>query len=47
MEIREKIQQGKLQQKIEDYTLEKDEILMYMGIIYVPNSQMLKNMILK
>jgi hypothetical protein len=27
--------------------LEKDGILMYRGIIYVPNSQELKNMILK
>jgi hypothetical protein len=38
MEIIKKLQQGILQQKIEDYKLENDEILMYRGIIYVPNS---------
>jgi hypothetical protein len=47
MEVREKIQQGNLQQEIEDYKLENDEILIYMGIIYVPNSHELKNMILR
>jgi hypothetical protein len=36
-----------LQQKNEDYKLEKEEILVYRGIIYVPNSQELKNMILR
>jgi hypothetical protein len=40
-----KLQQGKLQHKIEEYKLDKDEILMYRGRIYVPNSQELKNMI--
>jgi hypothetical protein len=47
MEIITKLQQGILQQKIEDYKLENDEILMYRGRIYVPNSQELKNMILR
>jgi hypothetical protein len=42
-----KLQQGNLQQKIEEYKLVNDEILMYRGIIYVPNSQELKNMILR
>jgi hypothetical protein len=42
-----KLQQGNLQQKIEEYKLDKDGILMYRGIIYVPNSQELKNMILR
>ena len=36
-----------MQQKIEEYKLNNDEILMYRGIIYVPNSQELKIMILK
>jgi hypothetical protein len=45
-ELVEKLQQGNLQQKIEEYKLYNDEILMYMGRIYVPNSQELKNMIL-
>jgi hypothetical protein len=39
MEIKTKLQQDNLQQKIEDYSLENDEILMYRGNIYVPNSQ--------
>jgi hypothetical protein len=42
-----KLQQGILQQKIEDYKLENDEILMYRGRIYVPNSWELKNLILR
>ena len=37
----------KLQQKIEEYKLDNDEILMYRGIIYVPNSHELKNLILR
>jgi hypothetical protein len=40
------IQQGKMQQKIEDYELREDEILMFRGRIYVPNVQDLKNMLL-
>jgi hypothetical protein len=46
-ELVAKLQQGKLQEKIEEYKLDNDEILMYRGIIYVPNSQELKNMILR
>jgi hypothetical protein len=46
MELKEKLQQGNLQQKVEDYKLENDEILRYRGIIYVPNSRELKNLIL-
>jgi hypothetical protein len=42
MEIKKKLQQGILQQKSEEYKLEKDEILMYRGRIYVPNSKELK-----
>jgi hypothetical protein len=47
IELVAKLQQGILQQKIEDYKLGDDEIIMYRGRIYVPNSQELKNMILK
>ena len=46
-ELVEKLQQGILQQKIEEYMLDNDEILMYRGIIYVPNSQELKILILR
>ena len=42
-----KLQQGNLQQKIEVYKLENDEIVIYRGRIYVPNSWELKNMILR
>jgi hypothetical protein len=44
-ELVAKLQQGKLQQKIEEYKLDNDEILMYRGRIYVPNSKELKNLI--
>jgi len=47
LEVKEKFQQSNLLQKSEEYKLEKAEILMYMGKIYVPNSQELKNLILK
>jgi hypothetical protein len=46
-ELVAKLQQGNLQQKIEDYKLENDETLIYRGIIYVPNSHELKNIILR
>jgi hypothetical protein len=45
-ELVAKLQQGILQQKIEEYKLDNDEILMYKERIYVPNSQELKNLIL-
>ena len=38
-ELVAKLQQGNLQQKIEEYKLDNDEILMYKGRICVPNSQ--------
>jgi hypothetical protein len=46
-ELVEKLQQGNLQQKIEEYKLDNDEIMKYRGIIYVPNSHELKNVILR
>jgi hypothetical protein len=46
-ELVEKLQQGNLQQKIDEYKLYNDEIIIYRGIIYVPNSQELKNLILR
>ena len=46
-ELVAKLQQGNLQQEIEEYKLDNDGILMYRGIICVPNSQELKNMILR
>jgi hypothetical protein len=46
-ELVEKLQQGNLQQKIEEYKLDNDEIIMYRGRNYVPNSHELKKMILR
>jgi hypothetical protein len=46
MELKEKLKQGNLQQKIEDYKLEGVEIIRHRGKIYVPNSRELKNLIL-
>jgi hypothetical protein len=37
-ELVAKLQQGNLQHKIEECELDNDEILMYRGRIYVPNS---------
>ena len=47
MEIITKLQKGILQQKTEDYKLRNDEISIYKGKIYVPNSQELKILILR
>jgi hypothetical protein len=38
MEMVTKLQQGILQQEVKDYNLGEDEVLMYKGRIYVPNS---------
>jgi hypothetical protein len=46
-ELAEKIQQCMLQQKIEEYKLDNDEIHMYGRTNYVPNYHELKNMILR
>jgi hypothetical protein len=46
-ELVEKLQEGNLQQKNEEYKLDNDEILKYKGIIYVPNSHELKYLILR
>jgi hypothetical protein len=47
MEVKEQIQQVYLYQKVKDYKLENDEIIMYRGIIYVPNFRELKILVLK
>jgi hypothetical protein len=46
-ELVAKLQQGNLRKKIDEYKLDNDEIIMHRGIIYVPNSQELKNLILR
>ena len=47
VEIKAKLHQVILQQKIEYFELKEDEILMYRGRVYVPDSQELKKLILK
>jgi len=47
MKLVTKLQQGKMQQKVEDYKLGNDEILLYKNKIYVPNSHELRSTILK
>ena len=46
MELVEKIQQGEMPQKVENYKLETDGTLLYKNKIYIPNVQDLKCMIL-
>jgi hypothetical protein len=46
-ELVAKLQQGNLQHKFEEHKLDNDEIMMYRDIIYVPNCQELKDMILR
>ena len=45
MELVTKLQQGKMQQKVEDYELGNDEILLYRNIIYVPNCHALSTIL--
>jgi hypothetical protein len=47
MELVTKLQQGKMQQKVEDYELGTDEIILYRNRIYVRNSHELMSTILK
>jgi hypothetical protein len=47
MELVTKLQEGKMQQKVEDYKLGNDEILLYRNKIYVPNYHELRSIILK
>jgi hypothetical protein len=47
LQIKETLQQGNLQQKHQYYEFQQDEILMYRGKVYVPNSRELKNIVLR
>jgi hypothetical protein len=46
-ELVEKLQQGKMQQKVENYELGIDGILLFKNNFYVPNSPKLRRVILK
>jgi hypothetical protein len=45
--VKESLQQSNVQQKFKAYKLEEDEITLYMNKLYFPNSQYLRNFILK
>jgi hypothetical protein len=45
--VKGELQQGDSQQKIKDYKLQEDGILLYKGRVYVPNSLELRNVVLK
>ena len=47
MKIREALQQGKCQHKLNSCEMKEDGILMYKGKVYVPNFNELKNTFLK
>jgi hypothetical protein len=47
LKIKETLQQGNFHQKFIFYELKEDEILMYKGKVYVPNSHVLKNVVSK
>jgi hypothetical protein len=47
MELMKKLQQGKMQQKVKDFKLGNDKVLLYRNRIYVPNSHELRGTILK
>ena len=47
MELVTKMQQGKMHQKVEDYELGFDGILLYKNRVYVSNSSQLRSEILK
>jgi hypothetical protein len=47
VQVKESLQQDNVQHKFKDYRLEEDGILLYMNKFYVPNSQELRNLVLK
>ena len=47
IELVTKLQQGKMQQKAEDFELGIDGIILYINKVYVPKSSELKSVILK
>ena len=47
LKLKEILQQGNFQQKINSYEMKEDGVLMYKGKVYVPNSSELKNVVLK
>ena len=46
LQVKEKLQQGKVDEKCEGYQLEEDDLIFYKGILYIPNSEYLKKVIM-
>jgi hypothetical protein len=47
LQVKENLQQGGVQQKIKEYEIKEDILLMHKSRIYVPSSGELKNLVLK
>jgi hypothetical protein len=47
LQVKENLQQGNVQQKIKEYEIKEDGLLMHKNRIYVPSSKELRNLVLK
>jgi hypothetical protein len=47
LQVKERLQQGDVQQKIKEYEIKEDELLMHKNRIYVPSFRELRNLVLK
>ena len=47
LQVKENLQQGDVQQKIKEYEIKEDKLLMHKNRIYVPSSRELRNLVLK
>jgi hypothetical protein len=47
LQVKESLQQGDVQQKIKEYEIKEDGLLMHKNRIYVPSSRELRNLVLK
>jgi hypothetical protein len=47
LQVKENLQQGYVQQKIKEYEIKEDRLLMHKNRIYVPSSGDLRNLVLK
>jgi hypothetical protein len=47
LQVKENLQQGDVQQKIKEYEIKEDGLLMHKNRIYVPSSGELRNLVLK
>jgi hypothetical protein len=47
LQVKESLQQGDVQQKVKEYEIKEDGLLMHKNRIYVPSSRELRNLVLK